>query len=250
MKPSRSRGSWARWPPLEAPTSSPAFAAASSTYVFLPWSHSPDVLKTKSKRNLQQVEIEGTNGLVKIWLCFHSDRSGNCFFGMRPLLQSFNFLFLLKKLIDIKHLSLLVFQLPDCRPSPSCLTLLQLCWRTVKTKKAFRWSAGGPSVFNHHLWVYHWILLPLDGVSVLWDRAHFSPPRLLLFAFINESQTFKVRKQLIFPKLYSLVLQNSKNEVVDGLIYTCGRGDEREVHIKIIFRCDCNSHARRRPAAH
>lgn len=32
-KPSRFRGSWARWPPSEAPTSSPASAAASSTYV-------------------------------------------------------------------------------------------------------------------------------------------------------------------------------------------------------------------------
>lgn len=33
MKPSRSQGSWARWPHLEAPTSSPASAAASSMYV-------------------------------------------------------------------------------------------------------------------------------------------------------------------------------------------------------------------------
>ncbi len=33
-KPSRSRGSWGRWPPLEAPTSNRVSAAAFSTYVY------------------------------------------------------------------------------------------------------------------------------------------------------------------------------------------------------------------------
>lgn len=50
------------------------------------------------------------------------------------LLQEFNFLCLLKKLIDIKHLSLLVFQPSDSRLSSSCIALLQLCWRTMKTQ--------------------------------------------------------------------------------------------------------------------